>query len=177
MSALLFSSSARAGDEFYDAMDLLRAGHTKEAGLIFQRLADAGDCDAQSEYAATLMMGSGVPHDFVEGFRQLSKAADQGEPLSQMTMGDIYYHKRSATNFACPASGCPDGYPPRDLRTAYKWYLLAEQRVFDKKDKAYEAGLLAQIRSDMSSEEKIAGEKMAADWKPTPRLCELRHYY
>ncbi|MFZ2468980.1 MAG: hypothetical protein WAW54_11365 [Parvibaculum sedimenti] len=173
----LFCTTARAGDEFLDAMDLLRAGHIREARPIIWKLADAGDCDAQSQLSAMLLLGNGGEPDFEAGLHQLTKAAGQGEPLSLLTMGDLYYNKPGLTNLACAPGHCPSGSPSRDLAVAYKWYLLAEKRNFVEKDKAYNAQVLAAIRSEMTPAEKINGERMAAEWKPVPRLCELRHYY
>lgn len=94
-----------------------------------------------------------------------------------MSMGDLYYNEFGLTNLGCQPGHCPTGMPSRDLAAAYKWYLLAEKRVFTEKDKSYDAKLLDAVRSAMTPAEKINGEKLAAEWKPTPRLCELRHYY
>jgi len=140
-------------------------------------LADAGDCDAQSQYAVMLMFGNGGEMNSEEGVRQLTKAANQGEPLAQMTMGDLYYNKVNITNVSCAPGNCPSGTPQRNLVVAYKWYLLAETRTFTAKDRGYEAKILALIRSELSDADRSAGEKLAAEWKPTPHLCDLRHYY
>ncbi|HEX7777351.1 MAG TPA: hypothetical protein VF449_12570 [Parvibaculum sp.] len=175
---LFFASNfALAEDEFLQAIDLERAGNIAEARRIMWKLADQGDCDAQSQLAAMLIFGNGGEPDFDAGFHHLSAAAEQGEPLSQMSMGDLYYNESGLTNLSCEPDKCPAGAPHRDLAVAYKWYLLAEKRVFTEKDRAYEAKLLGAIRSTMTPAEKINGEKLAAEWKPTPRLCELRHYY
>tara|TARA_R110000868_G_scaffold25433_7_gene99331 strand:- start:311 stop:865 length:555 start_codon:yes stop_codon:yes gene_type:complete len=180
MSIILFGplwcNAAKASDSFLDAMDLVRAGHMKEARSAMLELAEAGDCDAQSQLSAMLMLGNGGKSNFKEGFKWLTKSAEQGEPLSQMTMGDLHYNKSGVTNLSCSAN-CPDGAPTRDLGVAYKWYLLAERRAFDDKDKAYVAMILADIRPGLTQADKAAGEKLADEWKPSPRMCELRHYY
>jgi TPR repeat protein len=165
----------QADDPFFRALRAADRRETGQATALFAELAKQGDCDAQEEYAAFLFRGIGGRRDTSGGFEWLRKASDQGQPLAQLALGDVYYNKSPVTNLYCSAN-CTT-WPPQDLPTAYKWYLLGEKGVWTAKDKTYAAGVLTSIRADMNAGQRAEGERLANEWKPAPKLCQPRHYF
>src|SRR5579864_5128473 len=110
-------------DPFLRAIAMEERGDWINAEPILSALAQQGDCDAQSEMAALAYLHPGRP-DVPAMVGLLQKAANQGQPLSQLTLGDVYYQKAGIVNVGCKVD-C--GLPPRNLALAYKWYLLGEK--------------------------------------------------
>lgn len=175
--AAMFPAAAQAEDEFLRAMDLGNAGHIREARQILWRLADRGDCDAQAKLAALLMYGQGGQPDPGAAIYKLEQASAQGEPTAQMTMGDLYFNEPGATNLSCAIEACPAEFPVRDYAEAYKWYLLAGERVYARRDKEYVANAIALLETKMNEMQKQEGAARAASWAPEPAQCDFRRYH
>jgi TPR repeat protein len=160
-------------DPFLRAIAMEERGDAINAEPIFSALAQQGDCDAQNEMAVFAYFHPNHP-DVPTMVDWLQRAADQGQPLAQLTLGDVFYQKAGTVNVGCKVD-C--GLPPRNLALAYKWYLLGERDVWTSKDRAYAARLLQSIRSDMTAAQAEEGERMAAEWKPSPQACQPRHFF
>lgn len=163
-----------SSDPFLRATAMEERGDMINARPIFLALAQKGDCDAQKELAVDAYLRPDGP--FVpEMVEWLQKAGNQGQPLAQLTLGDIYYQKPGvvAVGFKRPLPGLP----ARDLPEAYKWYILGEKNVWTRLDRSYAEKLLAAIRADMTPSEREEGERRAAGWQPSPQACSPRHYF
>ena len=84
---------------------------SKEAVKWWQKAADQGHANAQSNLGAMYEKGQGVEQDFKEAVKWLQKAADQGYANAQNNLGVIF--------------GNGDGVD-KDYVTAYAWWNIAE---------------------------------------------------
>jgi hypothetical protein len=153
------------GVRFYD-----RGAYVK-AKEIWEPLVSAGDCDAEFRLGLLYFGGQGVDRDVPRAISLWTSAANRGQPRAQYSLADVYFHNEEGTMFVCRV-GCDN--VPKDLTSAYKWYLLAEKSVSYDNDKKYMAHILPLIREKLSPEERRLGEEAAAKWTATPSACKPR---
>ena len=93
--------------------------------------AQAGDPNAEFQFALRLMSGSGVPQDTTEAMIEFQKAAKKGNAKAQDLLGQIY--DEGGLGKAVPG---PDGSyrvvefhaVPKDFVLAAKWYRMAAEQ-------------------------------------------------
>ncbi len=112
----------------------------------FQKLfekADAGDAKAQFELAQAFLSGRDLPKNESQGFAYLEKAAKQGLPKAQFTMGE---YLSSHGN---------------DLVTAYVWYALAQRSRYKRSDKK-----MKELAEKMTPEQLVEARRRAESNNP-----------
>jgi hypothetical protein len=185
---MVFGAAAVAGcmipGTYYDPFDnyviglrMYDRGAYQQAAEKWEPLVKAGDCDAQFRYGLLYFQGMGIRDESGAGYAKPNYAkavelwniaANQGQPKAQMVLGDLYYQDQHVT-IRCTMCGIQ-----RNLVTAYKWYLLGEQSAAYAGEKEYLRHTLLSIRSEMTQLEGEEGEKLVAQWKPSPSACEPR---
>ena len=134
-------------------------------------LAEAGDCDAQTQLGRLYFEAKGVTRDYEQAIAWWRKAANQGQQKAQIVLGDLYYQGDHVA-IRCPAN-CGI---QRNLVTAYKWYRLGERGAYYKAEKEYLKLILPYIRAEMSPLELQEAEKLITEWRPSPAACKPRHW-
>lgn len=156
------SDSYVRGLRFHDRGDYVAAKQ------IWEQMARAGDCDAQFRMGLLHVEGRAVEKDLASAVSWWTKAADQGQPRAQLALGDFYNPDNSYTRLWCKVD-CS-----KDAAVAYKWYLLGQRSAGYENDKKYAALVLAKIASQLTSEQRSAGEEAATEWHPAPKACKPR---
>ena len=106
-----------------------------EARLL--SLAQAGDAEAQFRLSEMYQSGEeGVPFDFAESTRWVMAAAEQGHPLAQEFLGEVYYEG--------------DGVE-QDFEQAAKWFRAAA-RAGDPDAQFYLGRMYAREEADMEDD-------------------------
>jgi len=108
--------------------------------------ADSGNAQAQLKLGRTYFSGQGVAKDYNQALIYFKKAAIQGNAEAQFNLGSMYYMGY--------------GVVPVDFGTAYKWVTLSLKN-------GYDAGkvILPLLQNGLTQDQKIAGDKWAAEWK------------
>ena len=151
------------GVRFYDRGDYVAA---KE---IWDRLAEVGDCDAEYRLGLLRIEGRAVVADLDVARGWWERAANKGQPRAQLAVGDLSNSDNSYTRFYCTPDSCR-----KDAAAAYKWYLLADKTAKYETDKQYVSKVLPRIRATLTLDERQEGERLAAEWRATPQLCDSR---
>jgi hypothetical protein len=154
-------------------------GAYQQAAERWEPLVKAGDCDAQFRYGMLYFRGVGIRDERDSGYAEpnyakalelWNLAANQGQPKTQIVLGDLYYQGQKVT-IRCTMADCGI---QRNLVTAYKWYLLGEKSAYYAGEKEYLSRILLSIRVEMTQLEREEGENMVAKWKPSPSACKPR---
>lgn len=114
-------------------------------------LAELGDAESQLTMGIAYRDGSdGPPQDYSEAAVWFRRAADQGNPLAQLNLAQLYQHGRGV---------------PQDLVRAHMWYNLAitgfdwpartRATAFSRRDQLESRMTLAQVRE---------AQRMASEW-------------
>jgi TPR repeat protein len=117
-----------------------------QARQWYEKAAVQGHAEAQVNLGILLDYGRGGPQDFKMAVRWYLRAANQGNDLAQRKLGLLYERG--------------DGVQ-QDFVQAYMWYKLGAAR-------GVKAGvvLLDALAIRMTSEELLAAQKLAREWKP-----------
>jgi hypothetical protein len=97
--------------------------------------------------------GDGVAADPVEAARWIMRAADQGYPPAQITLGIVYANGWGV---------------PKDLRKALIWAGLSGQRGVRSAERVVRA-----ILPQLSSDEITQARQTIRDWKPKPEFGQI----
>jgi uncharacterized protein len=125
-----------------DGLAAYKGKKFKDAGVIFQPLAQAGNADAQYYMGILFALGRGVQRDTVQAESWLLKAAQQRHTGAQYSLGAIHLqrsdipqaikyfetaaargHRSAAYNLGVIYAKGHD--VDRDMEQAFKWYSLA----------------------------------------------------
>ena len=68
----------------------LRTGDFRQMAVILERMAKAGDADAQYQLGSLYRSGRGVPQDDALAFEWMKAAAEQGHVRAQFNLGSMY---------------------------------------------------------------------------------------
>ena len=109
-----------------------------------QRLADAGDAEAQYWIGIRYATGTNVAQDYAEAAKWFLRAADQGHVQAQARLGSYYWSGLGV---------------PKDLNKAYFWASLAWVQG-DENSKLQLEGLASQ----MTRSQVIAARQQADSW-------------
>jgi TPR repeat protein len=140
------SRSADSGSVDPNPVDPVSADHFPQPKSLqaLQRLAEAGDTDAQWQMGVRYHDGQGVPQDDAQAVRWFQLAAEQGNVAAQGALGAYYWRGR--------------GVPP-DLLKAYFWSAIAMAQG-DELSKSRIEGLSSQMTRAQIS---VAWQQ-AEDW-------------
>jgi uncharacterized protein len=119
-----------------------------QARQWYEKAAIQGHADAQVNLGSLYDYGRGVPQDFKMAIRWYRRSADQGNNLAQRRLGLLYERG--------------DGVQ-QDYVQAYMWYKLGAAS-------GVKSGALLRddLATRMTSEQLLAAQKLARDWKPKP---------
>ncbi len=97
--------------------------------------------------------GKGVPQDFAEAIKWYRKAADQGDALAQLLLGEMYTHGQGA---------------PQDFMAAHVWCNLAAARFSASAKKLRDDAVecRSRIASKLTPAQIAEAQRLARDWKP-----------
>jgi hypothetical protein len=140
------SRSADSGSVDPNPVDPVSADHFPQPKSLqaLQRLAEAGDTDAQWQMGVRYHDGQGVPQDDAQAVRWFQLAAEQGNVAAQGALGAYYWRGR--------------GVPP-DLLKAYFWSAIAMAQG-DELSKSRIEGLSSQMTRAQIS----VARQQAEDW-------------
>jgi hypothetical protein len=79
------------------------------------------------------------------------KAADQGEPAAQIALARMYWHGKGA---------------PKDMVSAYMWYLVSERSSLDMKDEISAAK--RKLAESLTTEQVVEAQEKASVWLKKP---------
>jgi hypothetical protein len=79
------------------------------------------------------------------------KAADQGEPAAQIALARMYWHGKGA---------------PKDMVSAYMWYLVSERTSLDMKDEISAAK--RKLAESLTTEQVVEAQTKASAWLKRP---------
>jgi hypothetical protein len=118
-----------------------------------QKLAAAGDADAQWQMGVRYHDGQGVPQDDVQAVQWFRRAAEQGSVVAQGALGAYYWRGRGV---------------PADLSKAYFWSAIAMAQG-DEMSKSRIEGLSSQMtRAQISVARQQAEDWIRSHTRPTP---------
>jgi hypothetical protein len=109
-----------------------------------QKLAEAGDTDAQWQMGVRYHDGQGVPQDDAQAVRWFQLAAEQGNVTAQGALGAYYWRGRGV---------------PADFSKAYFWSAIAMAQG-DEMSKSRVEGLSSQMTRAQIS----VARQQAEDW-------------
>lgn len=109
-------------------------------------IAESGYAEAQFHLGFVYAGGQGVPRDYVEAAKWLSKAAAQGDAEAQAGLGTFYANGLGV---------------PKDEALAYQWLLLAgaQGNAFAKK-------IYTRLEKTLTPEMRTEGQRLAREFKP-----------
>lgn len=137
------SSRQEAGHSMDEGVAAYDSGNIKLARIIFERLAQRGQAEAQFKLAGMYEAGNGVPQDYALAVRWFKSAANQGSSYAQWALGYIYYEGQGVL---------------RDNVEAYKWLTLHPANQADE-------GLRAKIAAKMTPAQIVEAERLANEWQ------------
>jgi TPR repeat protein len=131
ITAILLSVGAASAGDYDEGATAYNHGDFATAKRLWLPLAEQGDAKAQTGLAIMYFLGQGVTMNLAAAMDWSQKAAEQGSPVAQYLLGQIYQH--------------PWDPEVRDLNAAFKWYSkAADQGYADAQDELggmYELGL------------------------------------
>ena len=142
--------------------------------------AKAGDADAQFDLGGMYRFGVGVPKDYVEAVKWISKAAEQGDAESQLNLGDMYRRGNGVPKDDVEAAkwvrkaaeqGDADAQfnlgvmhyvgrrAPKDYARAYMWLNLAAAKGSEKAAEGRD-----KLAKRMTKEQIAESQKLTREW-------------
>lgn len=113
-----------------------------------------GDADAQFELAKNYESGRiGLPKDLSQARYWYQKAADQGEPFAEASLGILFNFGKGV---------------PRDYAKAYMWYERAALHLKDG-DRDTVVEMRNRLAEKLTREQIAEAQRLARGWKPAPR--------
>lgn len=106
-------------------------------------------------------LATGLPEDNSQAIKWCQKAAEQGNGLAQMRIGDKYYHGR--------------GVPQNDVE-AYAWFLLAKARGYNSDGLFGVSDEIEKLEERMTPNQRAQGQARSLELHKTirERLDELQ---
>jgi len=151
--ALTLAGAALAGD-FEEALAAYVRGDFATAFRLFQKRANEGDGDAQSNLGVMYAAGQGVAQSSTEAGRWYRKAAEQGNITAQYNLGVMY------------ADG--DGVPQDNVQ-AYLWFNLVAARLPAAEVQKREMAVANrdEAASKLTPAQLAMAQRLVTEWKPT----------
>jgi TPR repeat protein len=140
---------ARA-DTFAQASAAYARGDYVRAASALSLLAQRGNARAQALLGFLYENGFGVPQAYDAAADLYQQAAMQGDSFGQSRLGLIYDKGHGV---------------PQDLVLSYKWLDLAAAHA-TKRERDYYLRLRNAVASKMSSDQILAGQRLALIWAP-----------
>ena len=144
-------SPARADAELDAALALLNAGEFFEALEALLPLANAGDARAQAEVGMIYHYGLVSAKNFPKALDYYNRAANQQNPDGMLGLAVM--------------NALGQGYAVNMIE-AYKWLLLAQERLPPGTERDRVGGAMASFREEMTSGEVETAEWRARTWQP-----------
>jgi TPR repeat protein len=146
------ASAARPAqaDAFAQASAAYARGNYVRAASALSLLAQRGNARAQGLLGFLYENGFGVPQAYDAAADLYQQAAMQGDPFGQSRLGLIYDKGHGV---------------PQDLVLSYKWLDLAAAHA-TKRERDYYLRLRNAVASKMSSDQIVAGQRLALIWAP-----------
>lgn len=131
------------------ALPVSAAQDAPKVGL--RERAEKGDAEAQFRLAKNYEAGrGGLKKDYAEAERWYRRAAEQGDPFAQASLGILFRFGKGVT---------------KDYVEAYKWfYLAAERTTASDRDSILE--LRDSTAARMTAEQITQATRQAREWKP-----------
>jgi TPR repeat protein len=152
--ALSALSPARADAELDAALAHLHAGEIFEALEGLLPLANAGNARAQAEVAAIYHYGLVSGKNFPKALDYYTRAASQQNVDGMLGLAVM--------------NALGQGYA-KNMIEAYKWLLLAQERLPPGIERDRVGGALESFREEMTSGEVETAESRARTWNPDDR--------
>jgi len=142
----------------------LTALSTDPAGRLayLQRLAEAGNPEAQLQLAIVYAKGDGVPQDYATAVKWFRAAADQGLPRAQYDMGVVYERGRGVT---------------ADAEQAVSWYLKAAQGKYPPAEYNLAVLYAGGVGTGKDMTEAVQWYRRAAEQGVVPAMVNLATLY
>ena len=127
-----------------------------EATKWFLRAAEQGDASAQLHLGIMYSEGRAVPQNYAEAAKWYRLAADQGNAQAQYNLGLFYVRG--------------EGVPANNV-LAHMWFNLAAAHftASESRDRQVAAKNRDAVAFKMTREEIAEAQKLAREWKPSPR--------
>ena len=111
-----------------------------------KKRAEQGDAILQSILGDMYLQGTwpGVEKNYVESFKWHTLAAEQSNPHSQFTLGDIHLHGKGV---------------PKDYVMAYMWYNIAASSGYEIAKSLRDA-----VEKDMTPDQIAEGQRLSRAW-------------
>ena len=127
-----------------------RGDYLRAAGMLLP-LAQRGNPRAQALLGFLYENGFGVPQAYDAAADLYQQAAMQGDPFGQSRLGLIYDKGHGV---------------PQDPVLSYKWLDLAAAHAAAKRERDFYLRLRNAVASKMSSDQIVAGQRLALIWAP-----------
>ena len=137
-------------DGWRQASDAYARGDYVRAANALSALALRGNARAQGLLGFMYENGFGVPQAYDAAADLYRRAAIQGDPFAQSRLGLIYDKGHGV---------------PQNVILSYKWLDVAAARA-TKRERDYYLRLRNAVASKMSSDQIIAGQRLAFSWAP-----------
>jgi uncharacterized protein len=155
-----------------------------------RKLAEEGNVAAQNRLGLFYQVGKGVTQNYGQAKRWFEEAAKQGHAEAQINLGSLYlrgdappqspqmalfWFSRAAEQGVVPAFAklgqmYQEGQGvPQDFVQAYMWFHLAATN-----GEAPSAERRHMLATKMTQDQIMQAEKLAREWKPTPRSVARR---
>jgi TPR repeat protein len=151
LTVLSVQAPARADAELDAALAHLHAGEFFEALEGLLPLANAGNAQAQAEVGAIYHYGLISGKNFPKALDYYSRAAAQENVDGMLGLAVM--------------NALGQGYA-KDMIDAYKWLLLAQERLPPGTERDRVGGALESFREEMTSGEVETAERRARAWQP-----------
>ena len=116
--------------------------------------AEKGDPEAQFNLAKNYEAGrGGLKRDYAEAQRWYLRAAEQGDPFAQASLGILFRFGKGVA---------------QDYATAYKWFYLAASRTTGS-DQESILELRDSTAARMTAGQIAEASRLAREWKPKPK--------
>jgi TPR repeat protein len=124
--------------------NLAEHSRTLRESAVTQPPIDARD---QRELGMNYYLGLGLEPDLAQALVWLQRAAEQGEPIAQLTLGVMHLEGQEV--------------PPSKVN-AYMWFSLSAEQGVDSAQRRLDT-----LRAELTAEELDEAERLARAWKPS----------
>jgi TPR repeat protein len=163
-------------DDYVIGLRWYDRGNYAKAAYYWDPLVEKGDCDAEFRVGFLYFLGQGKPQDNEQALALWRKAANGNQQKAQWALGDLYYQNISVIK-NLGGHGCPKCEIQKDIVQAYVWYRLFEKSAKYGNEKSYAKQVLAEITSEMNSDQINQGDELVLKWIPTPKDCGARNLW
>lgn len=163
-------------DEYMRGLRFFDRGGFGPAKILWERLARAGDCDAQFRLGTLYFLGAGVTQNDETARHWLFAAANQGQAFAQVLLAVMHAHDtiRMGTAVREVVFDCTQGCGiEKNMLEAYKWVSLSERfAVYENRERYTK--MLIKYSQPLNPEQIAEAKQRTQDWKPSPNQCKQR---